>query len=77
LFTTTFFTLTGFHGLHVTAGLIALSILLGLGLRALAQEGKFRPPSFAALDALSLYWHFVDGVWIIIFSVVYLTVVFS
>jgi heme/copper-type cytochrome/quinol oxidase subunit 3 len=77
LFTTTFFTLTGFHGLHVTAGLIALSILLGLGLRALAQEGKFRAPSFAALDALSLYWHFVDGVWIIIFSVVYLTVVFS
>jgi heme/copper-type cytochrome/quinol oxidase subunit 3 len=64
LFGATFFTLTGFHGFHVVCGLIALSVLLGLG------------PSKAApgLGAVSLYWHFVDLVWIVIFSLVYLAV---
>jgi len=67
LFTTTFFTLTGFHGLHVTLGLIALGILLRLAF--LGDLGK--KPS-QALKAVGLYWHFVDVVWIVVFSVVYL-----
>ncbi len=70
-FGTTFFTLTGFHGLHVTIGLIALAVLLGL-----TAGGRLRGPRSAALEAISLYWHFVDGVWIVIFAVVYLTTVF-
>ena len=66
LFGTTFFTLTGFHGLHVLLGLIALAILSGL-----ARAGGLRGPHSSALEAVSLYWHFVDIVWIAVFSVVY------
>lgn len=75
LFGTTFFTLTGFHGFHVLVGLIALCIFLGLGVVASARGNKARPPRYSSLDAVSLYWHFVDGVWVIIFSVVYLTLI--
>ncbi len=64
---TTFFTLTGFHGLHVLVGLLALLIVLGL---ALAGDVTARRRS--GLEAVSLYWHFVDGVWVAVFSVVYL-----
>ena len=67
LFATTFFTLTGFHGLHVCVGLIALLVLLGL---AIAGDSKKRP--WPALDAVGLYWHFVDVVWIFVLSVVYI-----
>jgi cytochrome c oxidase subunit I len=67
LFTTTFFTLTGFHGLHVTLGIIALAILLGLAFAAPRKN-----ESSHALKAVSVYWHFVDVVWIGVFSVVYL-----
>ena len=67
LFGTTFFTLTGFHGLHVLAGLTMLAILLGLGL-----TGKGREPTAPATTVVAVYWHFVDAVWIVIFSVVYL-----
>ena len=67
LFGTTFFTLTGFHGFHVFMGLVALTILLGLALR-----GDFRGPHSSALETTSLYWHFVDLVWIVVFSVIYL-----
>lgn len=67
LFGTTFFTLTGFHGLHVFMGLVALAILLGVAL-----AGWLRGPHSAALEALSYYWHFVDLVWIVVFSTVYL-----
>ncbi len=66
LFATTFFTLTGFHGLHVCVGLIALLILLGL---ALAGDSK---KTWPALDAVGLYWHFVDVVWVFVLSVVYI-----
>jgi heme/copper-type cytochrome/quinol oxidase subunit 3 len=66
LFATTFFTLTGFHGLHVTGGLVALAILLG---RALAGDFRRRPSR--ALNDVGLYWHFVDVVWIVVFTVVY------
>lgn len=67
LFSTTFFTMTGFHGLHVFVGLIMLTILAGLAL-----GGDFRGRKSSALSAVSLYWHFVDAVWVVIFSVVYL-----
>ena len=67
LFGTTFFTLTGFHGLHVFLGLVMLAVLLGL-----AVCGRGREPTAPAVDAISIYWHFVDAVWIVIFSVIYL-----
>jgi heme/copper-type cytochrome/quinol oxidase subunit 3 len=68
LFTSAFFTLTGFHGLHVFVGLIALAVI-GL----LAQAGNFVGGRHRiAVDVVSIYWHFVDGVWVIIFSLVYL-----
>jgi len=67
LFTTTFFTLTGFHGLHVCVGLILLLILLGLSLAGDLKRGRIE-----AVKSISLYWHFVDAVWIMVFSVIYL-----
>jgi len=67
LFGTTFFTLTGFHGLHVIGGLIMLSILTGIAL-----TGRFKGPRSGAVSAISLYWHFVDVVWIFIFTIVYI-----
>lgn len=67
VFGTTFFTLTGFHGFHVCVGLIMLAIVLGLSL-----AGDFKGPKSDAVECVSLYWHFVDGVWIVVFSVVYL-----
>jgi cytochrome c oxidase subunit I len=67
LFATTFFTLTGFHGLHVLIGLIALGTLLSLVVR-----GDFDKKPSSALVAAGYYWHFVDVVWIVVFSVVYL-----
>lgn len=67
LFGTTFFTLTGFHGLHVLIGLLTLGTLLGLSL-----AGRLRGRHAGAVEAASMYWHFVDGVWVVIFSVVYL-----
>jgi cytochrome c oxidase subunit 1/cytochrome c oxidase subunit I+III len=67
LFTTTFFTLTGFHGLHVMAGLLALAIVL-----ALATRGPLRGRLAEGLRAVGYYWHFVDVVWVAVFSIVYL-----
>jgi len=68
LFTSAFFTLTGFHGFHVFVGLIALG---AIGL--MARAGDFRGGRrHVAVDAVSLYWHFVDGIWVVIFSLVYL-----
>jgi heme/copper-type cytochrome/quinol oxidase subunit 3 len=67
LFGSTFFTLTGFHGFHVFMGLVAITILLGL-----AIGGWFKGPHSVALEAVSLYWHFVDVVWIVIFATIYL-----
>lgn len=66
LFASSFYTLTGFHAAHVTAGLLALAALAWLGLRgAVRREG-------AAVGAVSIYWHFVDAVWAVILTVVYL-----
>jgi cytochrome c oxidase subunit 3 len=67
LFSSSFFTLTGFHGSHVTAGVIWLSTLL-----VLAIKGKITPGKALNLEIAALYWHFVDVVWIVIFPVVYL-----
>ncbi|HZE76731.1 MAG TPA: cytochrome c oxidase subunit 3 [Gemmatimonadales bacterium] len=67
MFGASFFTLTGFHGTHVTIGVIWLTTMFVLALR------KQLPPENAInLEMAALYWHFVDVVWIIIFPVVYL-----
>ena len=66
LFGTTFFTLTGLHGLHVLAGLLALVALLA------AHRRRPRAVGPVAWEAVSMYWHFVDAVWVVVFSVVYL-----
>lgn len=72
LWSSTFFTLTGFHGLHVLVGLIAMSIVARV-----VGPGPGRPRGESAVEAVSYYWHFVDAVWIVIFPVVYLWTLFS
>jgi heme/copper-type cytochrome/quinol oxidase subunit 3 len=67
IFGTSFFTLTGFHGLHVLLGLIMLIVIW-----ALAWRGEFEEKHSSAVEAVALYWHFVDWIWVVIFSVVYL-----
>jgi cytochrome c oxidase subunit III len=67
LFGASFYTLTGFHGTHVTIGVIWLITLWILSLR-----GKIPPAKSLNLEMAALYWHFVDVVWIVIFPVVYL-----
>jgi cytochrome c oxidase subunit III len=66
LFGTTYYSLVGLHATHVTAGLVMLSIVFLFGL-----AGRVGPEQFARVDVLSLYWHFVDGVWVVVFTVVY------
>jgi heme/copper-type cytochrome/quinol oxidase subunit 3 len=67
LFGTTFFVLTGFHGVHVTVGILMLLSLVGM-------SATDRLPADAGfpVEMVGLYWHFVDIVWIVIFTVVYL-----
>jgi len=67
LFGTTYYTLVGFHGLHVTAGVTVMLIFLGLALRRQVSGGN---P--LGVELVSWYWHFVDGVWVAVFTVVYL-----
>ncbi len=67
LWGSTFFTLTGFHGLHVLVGLVSMAILAGL----VSPRREHVDPA-SGIEAVSLYWHFVDAVWVVIFSVVYL-----
>jgi heme/copper-type cytochrome/quinol oxidase subunit 3 len=67
VFGSAFFTLTGFHGLHVLLGLIVLMVTAGLII-----SGKFRSIEKSAFESVSIYWHFVDIVWIAVFSVVYI-----
>jgi cytochrome c oxidase subunit 3/cytochrome o ubiquinol oxidase subunit 3 len=62
-----FFTLTGFHGTHVSLGIVMLLSLVGLSLL-----GKIKPENSLLVELVGLYWHFVDIVWIVIFTVVYL-----
>jgi cytochrome c oxidase subunit 3/cytochrome o ubiquinol oxidase subunit 3 len=67
LFGATFFTLTGFHGAHVFAGVIWIGFVL-----ARAMRGGVTQDNHIAVELVGLYWHFVDLVWIIIFTIVYL-----
>ena len=67
LFGTTFYSLVGLHATHVVVGPIALSIVMSL---TLARAVK--PEHVERLDVLALYWHFVDGIWIVVFTVVYI-----
>lgn len=64
---TAFYSLTGVHGLHVLAGLVALIIILGLSF-----TGFIRQERASGVEGAFLYWHFVDGIWIVVFTVVYL-----
>ena len=67
LFGSSFFVLTGFHGAHVTGGVIWLLILV-----TLAWRGLLDARDYTKVEIAGLYWHFVDIVWIAIFTVIYL-----
>lgn len=67
IFASSFYVLTGFHGTHVTIGVLWLATLL-----VLAIKGKLPAHKALNLEIAALYWHFVDVVWIVIFPVVYL-----
>jgi heme/copper-type cytochrome/quinol oxidase subunit 3 len=67
LFASCFFAMTGFHGLHVTGGLIAvLAIFVG------SLFGVYTKTHYAPVEIVGLYWHFVDVVWVVLFTIVYL-----
>ncbi|MEW5890570.1 MAG: cytochrome c oxidase subunit 3 [Pseudomonadota bacterium] len=66
IYGSTFFMLTGFHGLHVTIGATMLIVILGRVLR-----GHFKPEDHFGFEAVAWYWHFVDVVWLMLFVVVY------
>jgi cytochrome c oxidase subunit III len=66
LFGTTYYSLVGLHAFHVTLGLAMLSIVLVFGL-----AGRVGRDQAKRVGVLSLYWHFVDGVWVVVFTVVY------
>ena len=67
VFGTSFYVLTGFHGTHVTVGILMLLTLVSLSF-----AGRLGPERAEAVELVGLYWHFVDIVWIVIFTVVYL-----
>ena len=66
LFGTTYYSLVGLHATHVIVGLIMLSIALGVAL-----SGRIKESHAEKLEVLSLYWHFVDAIWVAVFLVVY------
>jgi len=67
LFGTTYYSLVGLHAFHVTAGLVGLTLVMLLSL-----AGKVHQTDAEHVDVFSLYWHFVDVVWVVVFTVVYL-----
>jgi cytochrome c oxidase subunit 3/cytochrome o ubiquinol oxidase subunit 3 len=67
VFGSTFFLLTGFHGAHVTIGIVWLLSLWGL-----SNAGRLEQGDAERVEVAGLYWHFVDVVWIVIFTVIYL-----
>ncbi len=67
LFSSSFYTLTGFHGVHVTVGVIMLLSVVGMIMKRRTAEDKSE-----LVEMVGLYWHFVDIVWILIFTLVYL-----
>jgi heme/copper-type cytochrome/quinol oxidase subunit 3 len=66
-FGSSFYVLTGFHGAHVTVGILMLLLLVGM-----SMFNRLGPDDSRKVELIGLYWHFVDVVWIIIFTVVYL-----
>jgi cytochrome c oxidase subunit III len=66
LFGTTYYSLVGLHGFHVCAGLLMLAVTL-----LLAVFGKIRDEHTPKVNVLAMYWHFVDAIWVIVFTVVY------
>jgi cytochrome c oxidase subunit III len=67
LFGTTYYSLVGLHAFHVTVGLIMLGIVF-----LFALAGRVGPEQSARVEVLSMYWHFVDAVWVVVFTVVYI-----
>ena len=67
LFGSSFYTLTGFHGVHVSVGIIMLLSLVGM-----VSKGRIHGDKPEVVELIGLYWHFVDIVWIVIFTLVYL-----
>lgn len=67
IFGTTFYTLTGFHGAHVFGGVIFMMVILARSL-----GGQFSASHHEAVEACSFYWHFVDVVWIALFTILYI-----
>jgi cytochrome c oxidase subunit III len=67
LFGTTYYSLVGLHASHVIVGLIGLALVM-----ILALMGKIRREHFERCEVFSLYWHFVDAVWVVVFAMVYI-----
>src|ERR1700681_1459091 len=67
LFGTTYYSLVGLHAFHLTAGLVMLLIVLIFGL-----AGRVNQDQSGRVGVLSMYWHFVDAVWVVVFTVVYI-----
>lgn len=68
LYGSTFFSMTGFHGFHVTCGVISMSYLYVTKV----LPGKYSRQDYRGIEVVGLYWHFVDLVWIVLFTIVYL-----
>jgi len=66
LFGTTYYSLVGLHAFHVTMGLLALMLVA-----AFCFAARLRPEHAERLEVLSMYWHFVDAVWVVVFTIVY------
>jgi heme/copper-type cytochrome/quinol oxidase subunit 3 len=71
VFGTNFFTLTGFHGFHVFVGLVLISILITMTILGDFNDGKS-----TVIQTIGFYWHFVDAVWIVVFTVIYVVPTF-
>lgn len=69
LFASTFYALTGFHGLHVTLGTLMILII---SWQTRSNGGRITNQNMYPLEAVELYWHFVDGIWVILFIILYL-----
>jgi len=67
LFGSVFFTTTGFHGFHVFCGVVCIAFVTGK-----AFLGKYTQASHQGIETIGLYWHFVDLVWIVLFTIIYL-----
>jgi heme/copper-type cytochrome/quinol oxidase subunit 3 len=67
LYGATFYAMTGFHGLHVSIGVLCLWFTVFQAFR-----GRYTPQNVGGVEIMGLYWHFVDLVWIILFTIVYL-----